>query len=73
MSYIAIFDLNPEDYIVVDRDTGTVLGTNLVVIKSSNLTEDEREEISNDDSVAIEYAEDPDLAQPLWVEEDEVE
>lgn len=68
MTYEALADLNNEDYLVVDLDTGTVLGANLVLIRTSKLDEDTIEEILSDDSTAAEYGENPDYAEPLWVE-----
>lgn len=69
MSYSALFDLDPEAYLVVDRETGTVLGTNLVVINTKNLSEEQVEEIVTNDSVAADYADNPEYSHPLWVED----
>lgn len=64
-----LVDLNDKEYMVVDLDTGTVLGTNLVVVVVPD--EDAHpglmEDIISNDSVAWGYA--TDLGSPLFVED----
>lgn len=62
-------DLNPDDYVVVDLDTGTVLGTNLQVVKVSHLSMEEQDEIFEaGDSEVFEYA--SENGKPLFVSDE---
>lgn len=47
-------NLNTSDYVVIDLDTGTVLGTNLVVVSFPE-DEEEREILLSSDSAAFNY------------------
>ncbi len=38
--FTRVIDLDPEDWAVIDLDSGTVLGTNLVLVPARNITED---------------------------------
>lgn len=53
-----IMDLNNDDYAVIDKDSGTVLGTNLALVCMNNIPDETREDILTSDSAAREYAED---------------
>lgn len=44
-----------EDYAVIDLDTGTVLGTNLVLVRMPTHQEDAVEDILSNDSIAFDY------------------
>lgn len=48
-----IVELNNDNYVVIDMDSGTVLGTNLVLVQVPD--EDTLEEILNSDSEAFDY------------------
>lgn len=48
--------LNNDDYAVIDKDTGTVLGTNLALVRWDLIPEETREEITASDSAAWDYA-----------------
>ena len=50
-----IMDLNSDDYAVIDKDSGTVLGTDLALVPL-NITEDTREDILTSDSAALDHA-----------------
>lgn len=50
----SVINLDSNDYFVIDLDTGTVLGTNLVLVKTPE-DEETMEEITNSDSAAWEY------------------
>ncbi len=54
MSTTSVITLNPSDYFVIDLDTGTVLGTNLVLVKAPE-DEETMEEITSSDSAAWDY------------------
>lgn len=51
-----IATLDPQAYAVIDKDTGTVLGTNLALVRVDVLSESEREGIMSSDMEAVEYA-----------------
>lgn len=51
-----IIDLNNDDYAVIDKDTGTVLGTNLALVPWSTIGENMRDDITSNDSAAWDYA-----------------
>lgn len=53
----ALMDLNSDDYAVIDKDTGTVLGTNLVLVNWSAIPEQTRDDMMSSDAVAWAYAE----------------
>lgn len=48
--------LKPEEFAVVDLDTGTVLGTNLKIVPMGMLSLTETEQISSSDSAAFDHA-----------------
>jgi len=50
-----IIDLNNGDYSVVDLDTGTVLGTNVILVPVPK-DEEEWEAVLSNDSQAVDYA-----------------
>ena len=52
-----IKDLNSDDYAVIDKDTGTVLGTNLALVNWSAVPEQTRDDMMSSDAVAWAYAE----------------
>lgn len=52
----ALMDLNNDDYAVIDKDTGTVLGTNLALVRWDAIPEETREDILTSDSAACAYA-----------------
>ena len=56
MSMENLVDLNSDDYMVIDMDTGTVLGTNLVIVPVP-ASEEEIETVSSSDSAAFDYGE----------------
>lgn len=56
-TYAPVHMLNNDDYVVVDLDTGTVLGTNLKAIKVSDLGMFNLEDLLSSDSIAVETAE----------------
>lgn len=65
-------DLNPKEYAVIDMDSGTILGTNLQIVKLSHLSEDEEETFMDmNDAEAWDYAHDN--GEHLFVEEEFVE
>lgn len=51
-----IIDLNNDDYVVIDKDTGTVLGTNLALVCWNVIPEETRYDITSSDSAAWDYA-----------------
>lgn len=51
-----IMDLNNDDYAVIDKDSGTVLGTNLALVRWSTIPEETREDMMSSDAVAWAYA-----------------
>ena len=52
-----IMDLNNDDYAVIDKDSGTVLGTNLALVRWSTIPEETRDDMMSSDAVAWAYAE----------------
>lgn len=48
--------LDYDDYVVIDKDTGTVLGINLSLVRWRGIPEDVREDITSSDSAAWDYA-----------------
>ena len=66
MSSTNIINLNNEEFAVIDLDTGTVLGTNLVLVR---IPEDEtlQEDILSNDSIAWEYANENGIALTVTV------
>lgn len=50
-----VIDLNNSEYAVIDLDSGTVLGTNVMLVRVPQ-DEAEWEEIISNDSVAFDYA-----------------
>jgi hypothetical protein len=55
IALVNVIDLNSDDYAVIDLDTGTVLGTNVALVK---VTEDaeEWESLLSSDHAAVDYA-----------------
>lgn len=53
----SISNMNNDDYMVIDKDTGTILGTNIVLVEYPK-DEDVREELLSNDSFAFDYAQD---------------
>lgn len=51
-----IIDLNYDDYVVIDKDTGTVLGTDLALVCWNVIPEGVRADITSNDSAACDYA-----------------
>ena len=51
-----LVDVDNDNYVVIDLDTGTVLGTNLVAVQWPK-DEELQEEILSSDSAAYKYAE----------------
>ena len=52
-----LLDVNNDDYVVIDLDSGTVVGTNLVAVPWPK-DEELQEEILSSDSAAYRYAHD---------------
>jgi len=43
-------------FVIVDLDSGTIIGSSAMIVDISNLSDDEVEELSSDQSAAIDYA-----------------
>ena len=65
MAKTSVQSLNNDDYVVIDLDSGTVLGTNLVLVSFPE-DEQEREELLNSDTTAFNYG--IEKGVPIFVE-----
>lgn len=50
-----VIDLDNNEYAIIDLDTGTVLGTNVVLVPIANLNDEQMEEIMSSDAAAHDY------------------
>lgn len=50
-----VIDLNNDEYAVIDMDSGTVLGTNVVLVRIADADPEEWEDILSNDSAAWEF------------------
>lgn len=68
--FTKLLDLNPDEFMVIDLDSGTVLGTNVVVcrVPDESATPGAMEDILNSDSTAHDYG--MHNALPVYVSED---
>lgn len=55
LAYTSLSDLTPDEYVVIDRDTGTVIGINLNIVPWPK-KKTEQENIISSNFFALEYA-----------------
>lgn len=51
-----MFEPSASNFVIVDLDSGTVIGPNAMIVDASNVSDEEMEGILSDDAVAISYA-----------------
>ena len=51
-----MFEPSASNFVIVDLDSGTIIGPNAMIVDASNVSDEEMEGILSDDAVAISYA-----------------